>query len=137
ENGGADLDPVANIITVAVTDLVDVFNGDRSANRLTGTEGGDQLSGKGGNDRIDAGDGTDVLAGGRGRDRLSGGDGADLLNGGKGRDRLAGGEGADIFLFRRNGNVDVILDFNAGAEDGHDILDLAPIKGITGFDDLM
>ena len=136
-NGGVDLDPIANIITFAVTDILDVVNGDRYANILNGTEGGDQLSGKGGNDRVNAADGLDRLAGGGGRDRLMGGAGEDVLNGGKGRDRLAGGEGADTFLFRRNGSVDVILDFDAVEDGGHDRLDLAPLKSITGFDDLM
>ena len=54
-----------------------------------------------------------------GADRLSGGTGSDLLDGGAADDILIGGAGEDAFRFSTElgaGNVDVILDFEAGAD---------------------
>ncbi|ARJ69300.1 M10 family metallopeptidase C-terminal domain-containing protein [Paracoccus contaminans] len=54
-----------------------------------------------------------------GADRLVGGDGNDLLDGGVGADTLIGGAGDDFFRFATalgEGNVDRIMDFDAGSD---------------------
>lgn len=54
-----------------------------------------------------------------GADRLVGGEGDDLLDGGLGADTLIGGAGDDFFRFSTalgDGNVDRIMDFDAGSD---------------------
>lgn len=90
-----------------------VVDGSLNYIMLSGENGGDQLSGKGGagtgepyrnklvlrgsggNDRLRGGNGADSLNGQGGRDALAGGPGEDSLNGRRGRDALAGGGGED------------------------------------------
>ena len=53
-------------------------------------------------------------------------------DGASGDDTLTGAAGADTFVFDSNhGNV-VVTDFT----DGEDLIDLSPISGISGFQDL-
>ena len=77
----------------------------------SGSNGRNVLRGNHGDNRIEGRGGGDTLHGLAGDDRLAGGGGRDLL---------AGGDGADRFDFdtalSRTGNVDVILDFTAGAD---------------------
>jgi|GEM_PF-3456343 len=65
------------------------------AERVLGSQNGDNLDGFGENDTIYGFGGRDTLYGGSGDDRLFGGAGADLLFGGTGSDKLLGGEGND------------------------------------------
>jgi Ca2+-binding RTX toxin-like protein len=99
--------------------------GTNSADQMTGTAGGDNLVGHGGNDQIKGAKGSDTLKGGAGNDRLHGqhgsdtlrGDsGNDFLNGGLDRDTLTGGSGKDTFHFYvtpLSKNADTITDFKA------------------------
>jgi Ca2+-binding RTX toxin-like protein len=97
-NGDADVD-----VTLANVEL----------GTITGSDGGDTLSGAGdvvtggptsllltmsgdsGDDTIAGGQGDDTITGGTGSNVLSGGDGDDTLTGGQGDDTLAGGMGGD------------------------------------------
>jgi Ca2+-binding RTX toxin-like protein len=74
---------------------VNVINGTRNNDTLTGTDGNDRINGRGGDDTIYGGAGDDILNGGAGNDILYGGDGDDTLNGGAGNDTLYGGNGND------------------------------------------
>jgi hypothetical protein len=76
-NGGVDLDPTANRITIDVTEVRDFIYGSSGRDRLEGTADGDTLSARAGNDTIN---------GNAGDDRLYGSSGADLLTGGPGHD---------------------------------------------------
>ncbi len=103
----------------------DRLKGGAGNDTLEGGVGNDWLEGGAGNDRLEGGDGNDTLEGGAGNDRLEGGDGNDRLEGGDGNDRLDGGKdsdyltgggGHDRFLFRKGDGVDVITDFEVGAD---------------------
>jgi Ca2+-binding RTX toxin-like protein len=48
--------------------------------------------------------------------RLDGSAGNDVIDGGQGTDVLIGGLGADVFAFTTAGNVDQIVDFDAGVD---------------------
>lgn len=137
-------------LTIAVTG---VDTGNAADNHLLGTDGADQLVGKGGHDRLEGADGNDtlignngrdtilgasgddVLIGNRGRDVLHGGNDNDTLIGGSAKDFLWGGEGEDTFVFQRVGDSraggstrDRIWDF----ERGEDVIDLSGIDAMTG-----
>jgi hypothetical protein len=91
---------------------------------VTGTSGGDTLTG---------GAGTQLMFGLEGADTLNGGAGDDYLVGGSGADVLTGGTGSDTFAWRGGElgtGVDTILDFTAGV--GGDRLDVAAL--LSGFD---
>lgn len=90
---------------------------------------GDLALGEAGNDTITSstleatnmygGSGDDKIAGNYGFDVLSGGEGADILSGAFGSDYYLGGTGSDQFrlnLEARDGDVDVIADFEAGVD---------------------
>ena len=85
----------------------DTLTGDGRANVLRGNGGFDEITGRGGTDTLqggdiadslDAGAGNDSLEGEGGSDTLLGGPDADSLNGGGDDDRLYGGGGADDML---------------------------------------
>lgn len=99
---------------------------------LNGERGNDKIYGGNGNDILIGWDGKDTLIGGEGDDKLWGGGGKDVLNGGAGNDVMNGGAAADIFVFSsfRNGEIDIISDF----QDGSDMLQLDGISG--GLDGL-
>ncbi len=92
-------------------DLQTVFGGSRSE-RLSGSDGDDQILAGAGNDRVSGRGGDDRLFGECGNDSLLGGDGDDLLSGGAGYDVLTGGKGADTFLFTGDSQTDVIKGFD-------------------------
>ena len=103
-------------------DTVDGGGGD---DRLDGANGNDTLNGGNGNDHVDGsfGDdrlygaaGNDILLGGFGNDRLKGNQGDDVLNGGGGKDVLFGGTGADVFVFHHRSAVDIVVDWQDGAD---------------------
>ncbi|MFN6979102.1 MAG: calcium-binding protein [Gemmobacter sp.] len=75
--------------------FVATLRGNRQDNRITGTDGHDDLFGLGGNDTLRGGEKSDFLFGGPGRDVLHGEGGNDRLWGGNARDRLFGGDGDD------------------------------------------
>lgn len=94
-------------------------------NNATGTKVNDRMFGQGGNDLLVSGLGNDLLDGGVGNDTLRGGMGADTLRGGPGADwlygdlgpdLLIGGIGADVFVFNANTGIDVVQDFQNGAD---------------------
>ena len=88
-----------------------------------GTDGGETLSGGGGDDLIVGLGGDDTLSGGGGDDRLI--DGA-------GQDSLSGGAGADVFVFVADGETDRVTDF----EDGLDRIDLSDLPMLYGVGQL-
>ncbi|WP_151720440.1 calcium-binding protein [Gemmobacter serpentinus] len=95
------------------------LTGNSRANLLQGNGGNDKLYGQGGNDTLQGGKGNDWLHGGAGKDKLLGGDGKDVLNGNAGNDILTGGKGNDHFIFNRNGDRDVITDFQDNVDTIH------------------
>lgn len=93
-------------------DLIQALGGD---DRVFGGSGADTIQGGDGADTIAGEAGSDNLRGNEGADVLKGGDGADTLDGGAGADTLSGGAGADMFIFRQGDlslNADRILDFS-------------------------
>lgn len=74
-----------------------------------------RLSDPGGS-KVTGTNGTDVLRGGAGQDDLRGYNGADYLEDGAGRDFLRGGNGKDLFVLVRDGERDVITDFQAAKD---------------------
>ena len=73
------------------------------------------------------------LIGNSGKNLLFGWYGNDFLDGGKGNDTLTGGFGNDNFHFQLGGGKDTVTDF----ESGFDSLDLAALKGVKGYDDMI
>jgi Ca2+-binding RTX toxin-like protein len=73
----------------------DELTGDDKANIIKGGKGKDTIKGGGEADKIDGGEGDDNLQGGGEADKIDGGEGDDILTGGAGADELRGGEGAD------------------------------------------
>ena len=88
--------------------------GNKSANKIIGTNQDDTIDGAAAADIIFGGEGNDSLFGGAGNDCLSGGKGDDSLWGGAGTDTLFGGAGNDIFIYD-SGN-DTIADYEAGVD---------------------
>lgn len=74
---------------------INVFDGGRGFDSITGGNLNDRLSGGADSDKIDGGRGDDLLHGGSGADKLLGGPGRDTLKGGSGSDKLVGGPGKD------------------------------------------
>lgn len=98
----------------------DYITGNALRNVLKGMDGndlitagakGDVLRGGKGNDILKGQGGRDKLFGEGGRDTLKGGRGNDVLNGQNGNDKLIGNQGADRFVFSKNGDKDIIRDF--------------------------
>lgn len=117
--------------------LACTISGTNGGETLSGTDYDDVICGRGGNDIIWAkkgndtvcgGEGDDVLMGEEGYDRLDGGPGNDILNGGKKGDMLDGGEGNDVLLGKAGndmlfgGSGDDYLEGSAG----NDLLDGGP-----------
>jgi serralysin len=104
------------------------------ADRLTGNDARNSLSGGAGKDSIFGNNGSDVLRGGSSADLMYGGEGNDIILGGSGTDQMNGGIGNDRFLFSTledtNGvvsNADWINDFRAG----YDKLDFSDIDAVS------
>ncbi|MFC6582518.1 hypothetical protein [Sulfitobacter aestuariivivens] len=83
----------------------------------------------GGNGTLNGTNGDDILDGGAGHDNISGGGGSDILLDGAGLDTLRGGNGADTFILSRDGQRDVIQDFQHTL-DQIDLSGFGPIGGI-------
>ncbi len=90
---------------------------------IEGTAGDDTLIGTGGDD---------IIRGLAGNDTIKGGGGDDTLVDGAGRDVLDGSQGVDTFTFVKDGEVDVIADFNPD----WDLIDLSAFGGVSSFADL-
>jgi Ca2+-binding RTX toxin-like protein len=105
----------------------DVLIGNALNNRIDGSFGGDDISGRGGDDFLIGGDGFDILRGELGNDNLRGGNDTDLLEGGDGFDFLAGDKGNDTMI---GGNGDDNFQWVDG--DGSDL-----IQGDSGRDNLL
>jgi len=76
----------------------DVFKGLGGNDVAEGGAGKDRMLGGKGNDTLDGGGGNDKLLGGKGNDELDGGNGRDKLVGGGGSDTAHGGGGSDRLL---------------------------------------
>ncbi|MGL5076790.1 MAG: hypothetical protein ACRDBG_13335 [Waterburya sp.] len=92
----------------------DIQGIEEQANRLEGTENGDQvgggnlddlLSGFDGADTIAGGTGNDGLSGGTGNDQLSGEEGNDTINAGSGQNIITGGDGDDRLIAENGGST--------------------------------
>jgi Ca2+-binding RTX toxin-like protein len=117
--------------------LLNRITGTEGDDNLVGTEGVDLIEGLGGNDTLVGGDGNDALDGGSGHDQVYGGEGNDFIDGGEGgellgdaelvNDVLVGGPGSDT-LYGRGGNDylvggDVYSGPNMPDNDGNDFID--------------
>ncbi|MEM7457460.1 MAG: GEVED domain-containing protein [Planctomycetota bacterium] len=72
--------------------------GDQGGDTITGTGGEDFIQGNTGNDNIFGNGGDDLLFGNSGNDKVVGNDGDDVISGGSGDDRLFGHRGDDVIL---------------------------------------
>lgn len=123
--------PIAKVVFTGDYLILDTLVFDTAKpNVAKGSNGGDLLSSKSdginkaadlvrardGNDKVFAKGGNDTLDGAGGKDKLHGGTGDDTLLGGIGRDKLWGDGGEDSFLFREIDAVDVLKDFDPGAD---------------------
>jgi len=104
ELAGGGMDHVSSSVNVTLSDNVEKLTltggarvgvGNSLANNISGSIGGDTISGMGGGDNIQANDGDDFVSGGEGADGLYGGNGNDTLTGDGGADRLRGDGGND------------------------------------------
>ncbi|MFT6676845.1 MAG: Ca2+-binding RTX toxin-like protein [Sulfitobacter sp.] len=86
-------------------------------------QGGGTLTGTGADD---------ILIGQAGADQINGGNGNDILSDGGGQDGLRGGGGADVFILSQDGALDIIHDFQQGA-DRIDLTDFNQISGLGGL----
>ncbi len=66
---------------------------------VTGTSGGDTISGGAGADKINGNNSADYISGGAGDDRIHGNNGNDTLLGGAGSDDVKGGGGSDLLVY--------------------------------------
>lgn len=103
---------------------------------IFGGDGDDFLDAStgGGGNRIYGRDANDILIGGF-NDRLLGGNGDDALFAGDGGSTLTGGDGIDQFWIAFGGlpnAANTVTDFQVGT----DVIGVAGISGVTGFDDL-
>ncbi|WP_277749510.1 calcium-binding protein, partial [Pseudomonas jessenii] len=93
--------------------------GNASNNVITGGAGNDNLNGAGGNDTMLGGAGNDIIDGGAGNDSIAGGAGNDTMN---------AGSGDDVFVFGLAFGNDRILNFDANAAGGQDLLNFAALN---------
>ena len=93
--GDAEGDTFTGIEIFDGSKYEDTLTGDSSSNTLRGNGGDDTLAGGGGNDTLVGDAGDDLIKGGAGGDTLNGGPGDDTLEGGAGNDRLRGEDGID------------------------------------------
>ena len=82
------------------TDEPDLLIGGAFGDTIVAGDGGDTLDGEGGNDSIDAGAGDDVIYGSEGDDTVDGGDGEDAY--------YVGGTAAD-WMFGRDGDGNILV----------------------------
>ncbi|KPQ22405.1 MAG: Hemolysin-type calcium-binding repeat-containing protein [Rhodobacteraceae bacterium HLUCCA24] len=80
---------------------------------------GERRMGGAGDDLLSGTHRDDIILGDAGNDTLRGGAGDDTLIAGPGRDWLEGGAGADVFVFRADGQRDVVADFQPGLDRLH------------------
>src|ERR687893_2947649 len=101
----------------------DECRGTKTADRITGTLGVDEIYALGGDDSVKGGYGEDTMYGGDGDDRAGGAAGNDIFYGGAGNDRMSGGEGQDEIHGGPGDDIDL---------DGDDLID--KIYGEEGDD---
>ena len=77
---------------------------------------GEIIEGGAGDDRLTGTQGADQISGGAGDDQVRGAGGADIIIDGSGSDRMWGGAGADIFVLGADGENDSIEDFEIGVD---------------------
>ncbi|MEE1656947.1 cadherin domain-containing protein [Microvirga sp. CF3062] len=90
-----DLKTGNNNINMKLISIEGFIGGPTSNDRISGSDIGNDLRGRGGNDTLTGLLGNDTLDGGDQDDSLDGGDGTDLLLGGAGNDVLTGSAGSD------------------------------------------
>ncbi|WP_412509291.1 VWD domain-containing protein [Roseovarius sp. SYSU LYC5161] len=155
-DGGADNDVVnggAGDDTLDGGTGSDTMGGSFNNDVVNGGDGDDDMGGGAGQDTVDAGAGNDSVGGGEGNDEIAGGDGDDFLagggrddvidggagndsiNGGDGDDTMTGGDGEDLFVFNffKDGDADVITDFEDGT-DGFLIRTVSTLDGTPNID---
>ena len=93
---------VAALVVASGVALAAVREGGPGDDTLIGTNGADNIDGKGGDDTLKGLGGGDWLTGDRGRDTLKGQADGDELWGGPARDSLYGGSGGRLRVGRRN-----------------------------------
>ncbi len=116
-NGGDDLNGNLGDDFVHGQAGADFVRGGQGADTVLGGAGDDwHVNGNRGADSVVGGQGDDRVFGGPGADTIDGGPGADTVSGDLGDDVLAGGPGADRFVYRDDGGLDRILDFQPGVD---------------------
>jgi len=134
------------VITINGGVGVDTIDGGSANDVITTGDGAtNAVDGNGGNDAITGGSGRDDLSGDAGNDTITGGTGADSLSGGTGIDDFTAIAGQSVVLTAETvteaavaatetitfGNgLDIITDFNAGANGDTVDTVAAPITGI-------
>lgn len=103
----------ARVMTTGTAGSDYIYGYDDAANRITGLDGNDSISGGSKDDLMDGGNGNDSLSGYVGNDLLFGGLGDDALDGGTGNDTLLAGDGNDNLY---GGDGDDLLDGGSGNE---------------------
>ena len=91
-------------------DNMDIIYGDSGDDELYGANGMNLIFGGAGNDTIYDGDNVGYIRGGDGDDTIYAGGGADKLDGGLGDDCLQGNHGDDTYIYKKDYNVDRIVD---------------------------
>lgn len=114
------IDNMTAIEAVVVDGRVELILGGERAGllRLRFDPGDPAIEQRGGagDDTLTGGSKDDLLSGGAGDDSLMGGAGDDVLLDGAGADTLRGNAGADVFVLGRDGEADVIRDYEPGID---------------------
>ncbi len=110
-SGSFDGGSLSDTGTFTFEGIEDVFGGLGNDN-ITGDDEDNYLDGDEGDDTLTGGAGDDHFYGSTGVDTITGGAGDDVLFGWTEKDTFTGGSGADTFLFHKDGDLDVIKDFD-------------------------
>ncbi|HSI00427.1 MAG TPA: hypothetical protein VLA02_07475, partial [Reyranella sp.] len=120
--GDGSASSVSHDVSIAITAVIDVFNGGSGDDELIGTAGDDTLNGGDGDDTLAGEGGNDTLNGGAGNDWLDGGTGVDVMEGGAGNDTYFVDDPDDQVIEAIGGGVDIIystVDYELG--DGQEV----------------
>lgn len=81
-------------------------------------------------------DEDNILTGNKGRNTLIGGEGDDVIGGGRGNDAMKGDDGTDTFVFKRDGDHDIVVDF-VKSEDKIKLVDFDNASNFTELETRM
>jgi Ca2+-binding RTX toxin-like protein len=103
---------------------------------ITSGNGDDVLTAGSAGAEFYAGNGDDKIVGGKGGDEINDGAGNDIIDGRGGKDTFYEQDGANTFIFEAGSGTDYLYGFDT-AGNGKDKIDLAAVKSISSYSDLI